>query len=151
MAAMPSPSGISRSIRTTSGSTLAATARAVSPPSASPTTSMSGWSSRNARRPSRTTAWSSTSSTRMGSATGHLGAGGEEDADRGPGAAVALDRKGGVDVGGALAHRCQAHGAKGPGQLFGVEARALVGHNQLGAGFAVAEDNFDAYAAGVLE
>src|SRR5207247_5382220 len=41
-------------------------ATASSPSAASPTTSTSGWSSRNIRRPCRTTAWSSAIRTRIG-------------------------------------------------------------------------------------
>ena len=57
--------GISRSISTTSGVSSAAFCQAITPSGASPTTSMSGCSSRKPRRPRRTTSWSSTSMTRM--------------------------------------------------------------------------------------
>src|SRR4051812_47985863 len=64
-------------MRTTCGrrpsvSSCARTSRASSPLAASPTTSMSGSPSRNAKSPRRTTAWSSTTSTRI--ASGRSGA-----------------------------------------------------------------------------
>ena len=58
--------GISRSIRMTSGSSRRAIATPSLPSAASPTTSMSSSRSKNVRRPVRTTAWSSTSRTRIG-------------------------------------------------------------------------------------
>jgi hypothetical protein len=66
IAVIPSMFGISRSMRTTSGSSRRAMATPSLPSAASPTTSMSGWRSKNTRRPIRTTEWSSTMSTRIG-------------------------------------------------------------------------------------
>ncbi len=57
--------GILTSIRTTSGRSSSARAMPSSPSEASPTTSMSSWTSRKVRSPRRTTWWSSTSSTRI--------------------------------------------------------------------------------------
>ena len=58
--------GMSRSMSTTSGWSRRARATPSEPSAASPTTSMSSWRSKNVRRPIRTTAWSSTSRTRIG-------------------------------------------------------------------------------------
>ena len=57
--------GMTRSIKTTSGCSSWARRTPSCPSRASPTTLMSGSSSRKARRPSRTTPWSSTMSTLM--------------------------------------------------------------------------------------
>src|SRR3954447_7968830 len=65
IASMPSSRGMTRSSRTTSGSVRATSSTASAPSAASPTTSTSSWSSRNVRRPWRTTAWSSASATRI--------------------------------------------------------------------------------------
>ena len=59
VASMPSRSGISRSIRTTSGRAEPARAVASTPPAAAPTTSTCSRSSSSCRRPARTTGWSS--------------------------------------------------------------------------------------------
>jgi hypothetical protein len=59
VASMPLITGISRSIRTTSGSRRRAIRRASSPLDASPTTSRSGSNSKTIRSPWRTTLWSS--------------------------------------------------------------------------------------------
>ena len=59
IASTPAIRGMTRSMRTTSGSSCAAARSAASPSAASPTTAMSSWSSRNVRSPCRTTAWSS--------------------------------------------------------------------------------------------
>src|SRR5215204_1081010 len=69
IAVTPSMFGISRSIRTTSGSRRRAIATPSEPSAASPTTSMSGCRSRNTLSPVRTTAWSSTMSTRIGASS----------------------------------------------------------------------------------
>src|SRR5687768_16787958 len=69
IAVTPSMFGISRSINTTSGSRRRAIATPSEPSAASPTTSMSGWRSRNTLSPVRTTAWSSTMSTRIGASS----------------------------------------------------------------------------------
>src|SRR5688500_2447819 len=69
IAVTPSMVGISRSINTTSGSRRRAIATPSEPSAASPTTSMSGCRSRNTLSPVRTTAWSSTMSTRIGAAS----------------------------------------------------------------------------------
>ena len=65
IAVTPSMFGMSRSMSTTSGSSRRAIATPSDPSVASPTTSMSGCSSKNMRRPIRTTEWSSTMRTRM--------------------------------------------------------------------------------------
>src|SRR5262245_40158990 len=65
IAVMPSMFGIRRSISTTSGSSRRAIATPSEPSDASPTTSMSSWRSKKVRSPVRTTAWSSTRSTRI--------------------------------------------------------------------------------------
>src|SRR5260370_26161879 len=67
-ATMPLLRGIRMSISTTSGSDSAALATASAPSHASPTTSMSSSSLRTISRPRRNSAWSSTISTRIGSA-----------------------------------------------------------------------------------
>ena len=65
MASMPSTRGMTRSTSATSGSRRATACTASSPSAASPTTSTSSWRARKARRPSRTTAWSSAMRTRI--------------------------------------------------------------------------------------
>jgi hypothetical protein len=65
VASMPSITGISRSISTTSGTRRRAMATASSPLPASPTTWRAGSSSRNPRSPRRTTLWSSVIKTRI--------------------------------------------------------------------------------------
>src|SRR5262249_19705958 len=73
------------------------------PSPASPTTSMSSNTSRNVRRPCRTTWWSSTISTRMGSDIGgHLQPYSSAGARRGGDLESAADRPG------PLPHRCDA-------------------------------------------
>src|SRR5581483_3846547 len=67
-ASTPLPSGSRTSITTTSGFSLAATATASATLPASATTDMPGRRSSSARKPSRTTSWSSTSITRISSA-----------------------------------------------------------------------------------
>src|SRR5487761_1736502 len=57
--------GILRSSTITSGTSSAAIAAAWAPSKASPTTSMSSWTSSSTRRPCRTTGWSSAISTRI--------------------------------------------------------------------------------------
>ena len=90
--------GMSRSIRTTSGSRRRAVATASEPSAASPTTSMSSSRSKKVRRPIRTTAWSSTM----------------QDADR-DGSVTVGSRGGTRDV---RMRRCAGYGAvessKGP-------------------------------------
>src|SRR3990172_5021907 len=65
VAATPSITGISRSIRITSGRSSLALLSACAPSSASPTTSSSESSARNIRKPWRTTLWSSAIRTRI--------------------------------------------------------------------------------------
>src|SRR4051794_1123159 len=65
VACRPSRSGIRMSIRTTSGSRSRAIRTASSPRVASPTTCMSGSESMSARKPPRTRAWSSATTTRI--------------------------------------------------------------------------------------
>ncbi|MDQ1657320.1 MAG: hypothetical protein QOD41_2403, partial [Cryptosporangiaceae bacterium] len=60
--------GNCRSIRTMSGRTDGTSARACSADEASPATTKSSCRSRNERRPARTISWTSTSSSRSGSA-----------------------------------------------------------------------------------
>src|SRR5262245_1999005 len=67
IAATPSSSGMTRSIRTTSGCSSAARASPSAPSPASPAISIPSCRSRKLRKPSRTTAWSSTIRTRIGS------------------------------------------------------------------------------------
>src|SRR6266536_5107880 len=63
---------MTRSMSTTSGRSRSASASASSPSAASPATSIPSCRSRNARSPARTTAWSSSTSTRIGSASADL-------------------------------------------------------------------------------
>ena len=65
MPSIPLFPGITTSISTTSGLCSIASKTARSAFGASPTVSMSGSASRTRRRPARTTAWSSTTSTRI--------------------------------------------------------------------------------------
>ena len=65
VAVRPSTSGMLRSISTTSGRSSRARATAVPPLGASPTIVMSSADSRSIRKPARTSAWSSASSTRI--------------------------------------------------------------------------------------
>ena len=69
VASRPSILGIWTSISTTSGRSCRVTATAWSPSLASPTTSMSSSASRIIRKPARTSAWSSTSTTVIGHCT----------------------------------------------------------------------------------
>src|SRR5262249_12929353 len=110
---IPSSGCISRSISTTCGrfpteSSSSSMSSARSPPSASPTTAMSLSPFRNADSPCRTTAWSSTTKTRMTSSVSvavvthlrrHL------DANDRPTTGRADDVQGGADLVGAAAHR----------------------------------------------
>ena len=64
VASIPSMVGIRTSISTTCGRSRSASVTASSPFDASPTTSMSSCASRIMRKPARTSAWSSTISTR---------------------------------------------------------------------------------------
>src|SRR6476620_10380972 len=66
VASMPFMLGIAMSMMTTSGLVSSARRTLSRPSAASATTAMSGCFSRRARRPSRTTVWSSASSMRMG-------------------------------------------------------------------------------------
>ena len=65
VAVMPSITGMSMSMSTTSGCSSRAIFSACAPSAASPTTSNSGSSERNMRRPWRTTLWSSASRMRI--------------------------------------------------------------------------------------
>src|SRR5215207_920505 len=65
VASRPSTSGMRMSIRTMSGWSARARSTASAPVEASPTTSMSSARSSSIRKPERTSAWSSASSTRM--------------------------------------------------------------------------------------
>src|SRR5262245_34022214 len=105
---------------TTSGRRRCAAATASSPSSASPTTSMPCCRSRNARRPSRTTAWSSTTRTRIGSAPTDL------EAHRRAGARRGADVEPPTEALGALLHRRQPEPARAQHGDRGVEADAVV-------------------------
>src|SRR5690606_29083519 len=108
-------------ITNTSGCSAVARATASSALPASPTTVMSGSSSRMRRRPLRTTAWSSHSATRIASGNGHLQVHG------GPVAGLAGDLDPSVDQPGALGHAGQSQGRAH--ELWGgVEAGAVIGH-----------------------
>ncbi len=65
VASIPSTPGMRMSISTTSGRSSRASATASSPSSASPTTSRSSCTSRIARKPARTSVWSSATRTRI--------------------------------------------------------------------------------------
>src|SRR5262249_33170978 len=67
IASPPSSFGITRSMSTTAGRSSSASATASAPSEASPTISIPGCSSRKLRSPSRSTAWSSAMTTRIGS------------------------------------------------------------------------------------
>src|SRR5204862_2906587 len=82
---------------------------ASSPLAASPTTSMSGSPSRNAKSPLRTTAWSSTTRTRIVSpCLSAIGVNRKLDAHDGTATRRARDLELGTDLFGAAAHRLQA-------------------------------------------
>src|SRR2546427_615800 len=124
---------MTRSMSTTSGWWLAAASRAAGPLAASATTSMSGWSWRKARRPWRTTAWSSTRRTRIlalgALATGRRPVGNRRRHGR-AGARGRLHRELPPYRRGPLTHRCQAHRAGRPRESPGIEAGTLVTHRQ---------------------
>src|SRR5918994_360176 len=65
VAVRPSVPGMRMSMSTTSGVSRRTSCTASSPSAASPTTSMSSWASSRARKPARTRAWSSASTTRI--------------------------------------------------------------------------------------
>src|SRR2546426_5411712 len=154
MALAPLPPGMTRSIRTTSGWWLAATSTASGPLAASPTTSMSGWSCRKARRPWRTTAWSSTRRTRIRE-PGSRGTGRRPQGNRGGhGGALARRRlhlELAADRTGPLTHRRQAHRARGARERPGVEAGTVVAHRQPHVVVVLLEPDLNPGAGGVAE
>src|SRR5437763_8049105 len=107
---------------TTSGFSRSAAATASRPSAASPATSMPTWSSRKRRRPSRTTAWSSTTSTRIGSATRHL------QPHRRAGAGRGADHERAAEALCALLHRREAEPPRAQLRRGRLEAHAVVLH-----------------------
>src|SRR5438105_3954450 len=144
VASIPPTSGMTTSITTTSGRSASTCSTAAWPFSASPTTSMSGRTSRKSRRPWRTTAWSSAMRTRIASVNLDL------HRNRRPGPGRGRHREDAADRLGPLAHRDQA---QSPPRLntFGVEADAVVlhGHDQALAGGA--QPHVDVLGVAVLE
>src|SRR4051812_40736736 len=141
---MPSVPGILTSIRITSGRSSPASATPSAPSAASPTTSMSPWTSRNVRSPRRTTWWSSTSSTRITwSATGHL------HLDDGALAGPRLHVEPAADAGRPVPHGDQSEVPPGAADGRGVEAAAVVAHPQPGALAAAFEGDRDGAGVGV--
>src|SRR3954452_10749228 len=137
MACTPSTRGITRSISTTSGRRRCAAAIASRPSPASPTTSMPSWSDRNVRSPSRTTAWSSTTSTRIASSTRRLQPHRRAPARRrrdGEAAAQALR---------PLLHRGQPEPPRAYLGRVGIEAGAVVAHLEHHAPILVREPQAD--------
>src|SRR5215211_4071970 len=128
---------MTRSIRMTSGASRTAASIASSPSAASPATAIPSWSSRNARRPSRTTAWSSTTSTRIGSATADL------EPDGGSRAVRGADLERGAEPLRALLHRRQPEPARADGGGIRVEADAVVGDLEQQAPVTGLEDHGD--------
>src|SRR3954471_12733653 len=126
IAPTPSRLGITRSIRITSGRRRSASLTACSPSSASPTTSSPSWRSRNVRSPSRTTAWSSTSSTRIEpSGNVHLQAHG------GALARLRVDLQPRTDPLGPLLHRGEPEAARAQLGVRRIEADAVVADLEL--------------------
>src|SRR4051794_20767520 len=149
IAPTPSRRGITRSISTTSGRRRSAAATPSEPSPASPTTSMPSCSSRKVRSPSRTTAWSSTTSTRIGSATTRLESHGGPRRGRGP------DLEPAAKALGPLLHRGQAEALRAHLGVGGVEADAVVGDLQhegaVGGGEAHRDPLGARVAQGVLD
>src|ERR671933_1150660 len=137
MAPTPSSRGITRSINTTSGRRRSASRTAASPSAASPTTSMPSWSSRNVRSPSRTTAWSSTTSTRIGSAIGRL------QANRGPLPGARADLQAATQPPRALFHRGEPEPARAHVRRPRIEAGAVVSDLEQHAPVAPGEPHAD--------
>src|SRR4051812_7292784 len=146
IASMPSRFGMTRSISTTSGFNRSACSIASSPSDASPATSMPSCSARKPRSPSRTTAWSSTTSTRIGSsASGHLQVDGGAGPRRGSDAELASHAHG------TLLHRREPEPARTQLGRVGVEARAVVLHLEHEAAVLQAEAQLDAAGVGVSD
>src|SRR4051794_13060693 len=123
IAPTPSSFGMTRSMRITSGVSSSASGSASSPSPASPTTSRPSCSSRNVRSPSRTTAWSSTIRTRMGSSANR-----RLQLDRRALSTRGLDLEPGADPLRPLLHRREPQPARAQVGSVGVEAHAVVGH-----------------------
>src|SRR5213080_3118978 len=123
IAPTPSSTGMTRSIRITSGVSSSASVIACRPSSASPTTSIPSCSSRNVRNPSRTTAWSSTSNTRIDSATrGHL------QLDLGSAARRGVDLEPPAEAARPLLHRREPEPSRAQLGVVRLEAHAVVRH-----------------------
>src|SRR3954454_12324043 len=123
IAPTPSSFGITRSMRITSGVSSSASGSASSPSPASPTTSRPSCNSRNVRSPSRTTAWSSTISTLIGSSANR-----RLQLHGGPLAALGLDLDPRADPLRPLLHRREPQPSRAQIGSVGVEAHAVVGH-----------------------
>src|SRR5256885_9252093 len=133
-----------------SGGCWARAARAVGPSPASATTSMSGSWPSMARRPTRTTLWSSTMRTRIFSgitqvleADGHLDGG---SLSRMALQAEAPEQRRPL----AHPHQTEVTGLAAGGGL-GIEPRPVVGHHHGDGPFPVGEAHLDATGPGVLD
>src|SRR5690606_34753159 len=115
------------------------------PSAASPTTSMSSCTSRKVRSPRRTTWWSSTSSTLIGSATGDL------HLDRGALAGRRLHGEGAADAVRPVPHGDQAEMASGAADGPRLEAAAVVGDPQDGSAAAPVQGDLDMLRARVAQ
>src|SRR5436305_13139185 len=146
MASTPSSRGMVRSMRITSGRSRAASATASSPSPASPTTSSPSWSPRNVRSPSRTTAWSSTTSTVIGGSAMPDG-----QRHRGPRPRGRGDLEPAAEPAGPLLHRGQPEVAGSELGIRGIEPGPVVADDEHEAARAPAEPDPDPPGAGVAQ
>src|SRR4051812_32494710 len=137
---------MTRSMRITSGSRRSASATACAPSSASPTTSMPSCSSRNVRSPSRTTAWSSTSITRIWS-----GIGGHLELDVRALARCRVDLEPAAEPPGPLLHRREPEPSRAQLRVVGLEADAVIAHLEGEAAVVAAEADLHTLGARVAE
>src|SRR5262249_46679488 len=137
----PDSPGITTSMRTRSGFVVRASKIASRTFPASPTVSMSISASMSSRSPERTTAWSSTTRTRINS-EGNL------DRDRRPGARRRLDAQRAAEQLDAFAHPLDAEPVPGP---LGVEPEPVVLDHERHALILTGHENADLTSLRMLD
>src|SRR5581483_7849437 len=141
VASMPLRFGMPISITTTSGDCSSASRMLSRPSAASATTAMSGCFSSSARKPSRTTVWSSANKMRMGITSVFRGDFGNRQfgGDQSSLSEAGVDAQVSAQTADSLFHAEQTHAA----HQGRIEADAVIAHGEQHAAVFALDDHFD--------